>query len=128
MRKQSLFLLPHFFLTSLFSAKKMKGMMYRVYFFRREFWKYHAVQTAELLFIITGDMNISAYGALYRYDGNGIGSPFNQLFKSDKGVAVKDIRICSFSFPLNSQIIGAAGNTGKTYRNGIILGTAKKAF
>ncbi|ERJ85222.1 hypothetical protein HMPREF1987_00198 [Peptostreptococcaceae bacterium oral taxon 113 str. W5053] len=39
MRKQSLFLLPHFFLTSLFSAKKMKGMMYRVYFFRREFWK-----------------------------------------------------------------------------------------
>ena len=90
MRKQSLFLLPHFFLTSLFSAKKMKGMMYRVYFFRREFWKYHAVQTAELLFIITGDMNISAYRTIMSYDSNGISSPFNQLFKSDKGVAYSD--------------------------------------
>ena len=63
------------------------------------------VQTAELLFIITGDMNISAYGALYRYDGNGIGSPFNQLFKSDKGVAIESLSRCVVSFTGDKDMI-----------------------
>ena len=54
------------------------------------------VQTAELLFIITGDMNISAYGVpIIGQDGNGIGSPFNQLFKSESSVDIDTLLPCS---------------------------------
>ena len=86
------------------------------------------VQTAELLFIITGDMNISTYGVpIVGYNSNGIGSPFNQLFKSESGVDIDYTGRCAFPFAIKFDMTQTI-KVGKPYHNGIILGTAKKAF
>ena len=78
MRKQSFFLASPFFSYFTFLCEKdERNDVQSIFFSQGILEKNLFVQTAELLFIITGDMNISAYGALYRYDGNGIGSPFN---------------------------------------------------